>query len=138
MTDDRKSLDDFRNEVKTYADRYNLCGYETDKEPYDLIADWSADNYWPNTDKQGVYAIFCVDNKLLYVGKASLSNSIGRRLSTYFMNNDEAEGATSKLGQSWSRDPRYILTVRVKNAWEAPSLEEYLINRLRPIDNTRK
>jgi len=31
-----------------------------------------------------------------------------------------------------------VLTARVEYAWEAPSLEEYLINRLSPIDNTRK
>ena len=54
MTDDQKSMDDFLNEVKTYADSYNLRCYETDKKPYDLIDDWRANNSWPNAPEQGV------------------------------------------------------------------------------------
>lgn len=138
MIGDRKSMDDFRDKVKAYADIYSLCNHETDKKPYDLIDGWDPDSYWPNADKQGIYAIFCADSVLLYVGKASLSGTIGRRLATYFIDNPDGAGAITTPGHSWSRDPRYVLTVSVKNAWEAPSLEEYLIQHLSPIDNSHK
>jgi hypothetical protein len=138
MTDDRKSMDDFLDKVKTYADQYNLHCYKAYKEPYDLIENWTADSCWPDAGEQGVYAIFCADSKLLYVGKASFNGTIGRRLSTYFIDNPNGAGATTVTAHSWSRDPRYVLTVSVKNAWEAPSLEEYLIYQLNPIDNSQK
>lgn len=131
-------MDEFRKSVRTYTARYSLVGAEVDNKPYDLIESWTVNSSWPNAEYQGVYAIFCADKRLLYVGKASLGGTIGRRLSTYFIDNPDGPGAATKPGHSWSRVPRYVLTTKVDKAWEAPSLEEYLIEHLRPIDNSQK
>lgn len=138
MAKKNKTMDDFRETANDYERQYNLKGLKIDDKAYDLVDDWETDGYWPNAENQGVYAIFCSDSELLYVGKASLSSSIGSRLASYFVKNQNGTGAATKSGHYWTRIPRYVLTAAVAKSWEAPSLEEYLINKLQPADNQRK
>ena len=138
MSENGATIDDIRQITKDYERLYALKDLEIDEKPYDLIHDWDADGYWPNAGNQGVYAIFCDNKELLYIGKASLSGSLGARLSHYFVRNRNGIGAAIRSGHHWTRAPRYVLTAAVSNPWEAPSLEEYLINKLQPADNQQK
>ncbi len=103
---------------------------------YDLNAD-GPDKVFPEAKATGCYFIFDADDRLLYIGKASLKSTIGRRLSTYFRwKADRLEVRHS----AWSPDkePTFVRAVSVAEPYQAASLEEYLIDRLQPSQNTRK
>lgn len=55
---------------------------EVDKVPEEVDEQWP--RRWPYSDKPGVYLILGPHMRLLYVGKASMSNTIGSRLGSYF------------------------------------------------------
>ena len=92
---------------------------------------------WPNSEEAGVYFIFGLGGSLLYVGKASMSDCIGGRLSNYF-GADKATGQC-RVRHEWSTGPRYVATLAVAQnmPFEAAALEEFLIQRLPTTDNTR-
>jgi hypothetical protein len=46
--DDRKSMNDFRNGVRDYAETYHIDNYEIDDKPYDIKNEWDPNGYWPN------------------------------------------------------------------------------------------
>jgi len=93
---------------------------------------------WPDVDKPGVYMVLDQDKKLLYVGKSSLGNTIGNRLGSHFQYaKDGSKTCVAVGGGLWSRPPFYVMTIRVDKAFEAPSIEEYLIEVLCPPDNIR-
>ena len=89
---------------------------------------------WPNSSDAGVYALFCEDMALLYVGKSSMRNCLGARLSSYF--GFSSEGAC-RINGDWGINPKYLITIAVPSdaTWEAPALEEFLIQRLNPLLN---
>jgi hypothetical protein len=131
------------DKVREYSDTYR----HPDRDPleisdeYDLFPSIGTDDPacsgWPDTypkaNRQGVYLISDKDRKLLYVGKASLGNTLGARLSSYF--SYDADGKSCKIihKSNWSEDPRFLITVVVPSeaAFEAPSLEEFLITSFR-------
>jgi hypothetical protein len=92
-------------------------------------AERSWPDYWPDVDELGVYFIFDRSLDLLYVGKAAI---LGRRLSEWLQYNDSRE--CNVIG-TWSRRPEYIATVRLSAAFEASSLEEFLIADPCPSDS---
>lgn len=85
---------------------------------------------WPNNKRSGVYFVFDVNRELLYVGKADV---IGRRLSDYF----KGRTICKVVHSGWLKQPHYILTIAMPaDTWfEHLSLEAYLIQELRPINN---
>lgn len=91
---------------------------------------------WPSADRAGVYLVFDQDLSLLYVGKASVESSLGKRLYTYFR--PAKDGTCTVYHRDWLRTPRYVITVAVPEPtrFEACALEEYLIEMLQPINNT--
>lgn len=94
---------------------------------------------WPYNERQGVYVIFGQDcSEPLYIGKASMNNFLGDRLSDYFGYDKPARRCRIK-DINWSERPMYIVTVPVPMgmAFEAAALEEYLIGRFQPADNKR-
>lgn len=93
---------------------------------------------WANSDRAGVYIFFNEDLNILYIGKASMYNSLGYRLSDYFRYNRKTKRCKIKHS-NWSEPPRYVLTVAVPTdmSFEAPALEEYLITKTQPKDNDR-
>lgn len=104
---------------------------ESEVEPE---ASWPAS--YPNAAAQGVYALFAADLELLYVGKASMSNTLGNRLGNYFA---YSKDRTCKLLRDyWNKRPQYLVTVAVPEgmAFEAPAVEEYLVCTLRPCNNS--
>ena len=74
--------------------------------------------------KPGCYAVFSQNGDLLYIGKASNTNMIGDRLVRF-----------RYKGVSWANPPALVRLITVGEAFEAPSLEEFLINRLQPSYN---
>jgi len=86
--------------------------------------------------RAGVYLIFSESLDLLYVGKASMSSNIGSRLATYFHYGEAREMVLQHSG--WSQPPRFFYAVAVPEQmpFEAPALEEFLIGRLQPPDNS--
>jgi hypothetical protein len=93
-------------------------------------------NAYPHPGRAGVYLIFSDSLQLLYVGKASMGSSIPKRLQTYFR--------YGKIGEmvlhhsTWSQPPRFFYVVAVPEGYEfeAPALEEFLIRRLHPLNNS--
>ncbi|MBT3917401.1 MAG: GIY-YIG nuclease family protein [Rhodospirillaceae bacterium] len=130
---DQATVRKVRKLINDYSVKYNIQNFET-SSLYDVKKDWLKP--WKHAADQGVYAIFGPSKLLLYVGKASLRSSLGKRLVTYFKNSSDGLRGEQRKHHTWSEDPQFILTIRVNKPWEAPSLEEYLINKLQPKDNT--
>ncbi len=133
---DRNRLND---KVSEYQEKYRNPDLPKFKvsDPYDLKADWDAGKSYPLVNKQGAYAIFDTNENLLYIGKASQNNTLGNRLGSYFKYAPDGKSCTTPPNHNWSSDPRYVMTVAVAYPFEAPSLEEYLIGELQPLDNSR-
>ena len=103
---------------------------------YDLQGEWLKNDI-PDTERPGVYVFYDEDKNLLYIGKASWNSTVGARIASYFKKNPETAIETLP-SHNWTRDPKYVQTIPVERAFEASSLEEYLITTLRPVDNTLK
>lgn len=129
------SVAELKHAIQAYCNQYNLKLAAKLSEPYHLISQW-ADSF-PNAASAGCYFIFDHNDALLYIGKASLKSTVGRRLSTYFYTS--TDGATIGLRHNGWGDavPIRIRTLAVKHSYEAPSLEEFLIAKLKPSHNTR-
>lgn len=91
---------------------------------------------WPFVESPGVYFVFDADMQVLYIGKASMNSCFGARLSTYFRSGADKE-CVVKNSESWKGDPHFVAVIPMekKYRFEAPALEEYLITKLKPIDN---
>jgi hypothetical protein len=106
--------------------------------PYALFAEHASSDVklhwneqWPNSDDPGVYLIFSASGLLLYVGKSWF---LGSRLGAHF-----GGSSTCWIKEGgWTEDPLYVITVGVpaKARFEAACLEEFLIERLQPCDNS--
>lgn len=99
-------------------------------EPYDLDNDF--DKFYPCATEPGCYMFFSKDWEISYIGKAV---NLGRRIGSYLR--QDRPSRKMLLLYEWKLQPRYIVAVSVKERFEAPSLEEYLIQRLDPPDNTQ-
>jgi GIY-YIG catalytic domain len=130
MVDDAKNS--VRNAVEAYCNKYCISPAFEISELYDLQTDWTTKDY-PFAKECGCYVFYADSDKpLLYIGKASL-NDLGSRLSSHFLS-DQSRAIPRRSG--WTSPPRFMQTIRVHEQYEAPSLEEYLIRRLSPSDNT--
>ena len=127
------TLSDLENAVREYCARYHIKQFEI-SDAYDLHKQWQ-DDYFPHTDSAGCYAFFTEGGDLLYVGKASCGNSLGHRIATYLKWN-KSSGELDRTGSwHWTGEPKILRTIPVHEAHQAPSLEEYLIERLHPPEN---
>src|SRR5690606_32393688 len=92
---------------------------------------------WPLPSRAGVYAFLDQQKKILYVGKASFRNSLAARLSSY-CRYESGRGSSCKLNHIWKNSPRYIVIVAVPESsrFEAAALEEFLISKIQPIENS--
>jgi hypothetical protein len=89
---------------------------------------------WPQGDWPGVYLIYSEEFRLTYIGKSTL---LGARLSNYFRYVSGQKSACRIVHSGWRKRPAFVVTVAVKNSFEAPSLEEFLIPLLNPLENMR-
>jgi hypothetical protein len=108
---------------------------------------WANGEYYPGCDKgawnAGIYFILDAGLEVIYVGKASNNNSIGRRLDYYFEtdpHNKKKWKLSSAGEQKFKHKPvPAAISVLVINdaqfAWLAPAIEEYLIKMLNPEAN---
>lgn len=135
------------NVLDRYCNKYRRADFPTLKISglYDLFPDsehpglrtqFSWPDSWPGAGKAGVYFFFDSELTLLYIGKASMGNSLGGRLSSFcgFGPNRKC----SMKDDGWKGNPRFVAVISVADhlKFEAPALEEFLIGELQPIDNT--
>lgn len=89
---------------------------------------------WPHHDESGVYLILSDNDEVIYVGQTLC---FGNRFYQYFA---DVNGKCVVRSEYWKKQPKSIVVIPVpdRNAkYERLSLEEYLIERLNPCDNTR-
>lgn len=91
------------------------------------------DRQWPGNGHAGVYLVMTSDGEVIYVGQTL---SFGYRFSQYFK---DENGNCVVRSSSWSVTPASLVVIEVDDdkKYERLSLEEYLIERLMPIDNIR-
>ena len=143
-----KTYDDALAAIKNYEDEHRHPGRPRFdiSLPFDLFPHvgppcLKCDQVWPgiypHASRAGVYLILDDQARVLYVGKASMRNDIGSRLGTYF--GYAVDRTTCNVRGSWTNQPRFVVAVDVPvdSLFEAPSLEEFLIDRLQPVDNQR-
>jgi excinuclease UvrABC nuclease subunit len=98
---------------------------------YDLKAHWP--NQYPCSDQAGVYIALDESKNVVYVGKASLSNVIGKRIGTRIWRG--MDPATYAVVADWQDvSVRFIAAIGLdsEHAFEAAAIEEFLIGRLQP------
>ena len=125
------SATDFRNSVEAYCKKYSISPSFQLSKFEDIDQLYTSGAQWPFGSVAGCYAFFSEEQHLLYVGKAAAA--IARRTGSYFRW-DETRTFISPIG-NWTKRPKYLLTVKVNEPYEAPSLEAYLIDMLQPPDN---
>jgi len=139
--DFRTAVEYFQANFMPHGTRIDLSGIY-DLKPHlsavtsvEVQSDWW--DAWPNADRKGVYALFGSQLDLIYIGKVSMKNTIGARLSGYFINDNE--GICKLKDSRIANDPRYISTAAFPDdiAFFSAALEEFLIAKLNPINNQR-
>ena len=95
--------------------------------------DWKKDK-WPNSENNGVYFAFGHDTQgkhALYIGKASMSSSVGLRLQSHFT--DYAHNRPFRMGskeEAFEMDLVASIPFQDQYAFFAPALEEFLIGEM--------
>lgn len=90
---------------------------------------------WPHGDDAGCYVMYSAERKLLYIG---LAGHIASRLNSWFrynMRESHESPWTSVAKGNWNEQPKYLQTIKANIAYEAPSLEAFLIGVLNPSEN---
>ncbi len=135
------SLDGIKAQLNKYVEQFrrpdlpnlSISGiyslYPKEETPVQVEKEWP--DSFPNAEKHGVYVIFGKELQVLYIGKASMNNTLGSRLGSYFSYADDKKTCKVK-SEYWSETPKYIITISVPDnmSFEAPAIEEYLIKSL--------
>lgn len=128
----------FRNpmfsEPLTISDWYSLFPHE--EGCVDTPHKWPAK--FPNAGKPGVYLIFDARMSLLYVGMTT--RDLNGRLGNYFRYvSGRGSGCriNEKMLPPWKTRPYYVRTIPLDDSSEAQYLERFLIDTLRPPDNSK-
>ena len=104
------------------SEPYALDPYETRE---------NGTNQWPyeypNLAARGVYFFFDADMELVYIGKASCDSSFVQCFSRHIAGGIHDSRGTPK--GNWARSPKYRANLPMQYPHEAPSLEEWLIER---------
>ena len=131
-----KTLEEALSLVNAYNQKYNTS-FEADRL-YELfpVGDGKygfKENSWPCNGKAGVYLILDENKNIIYVGQSS---SLSYRFYQYFKDED---GVCVVRSSYWTATPHFIVAIAAPDdaKYERLSLEEYLIERLQPSDNTR-
>ena len=130
-----KTLDDAIALVKMYNERYGTAFLPT--SPWRLYPGLDGncefrDQSWPCCEKAGVYLILSEDNEVIYVGQ---SLCFGSRFYQYFQDDN---GTCVVRSPYWTKKPHALVALEAPKdrKYERLSLEEFLIQRLQPVDNT--
>jgi hypothetical protein len=125
-----------REQVKEYCTRYAISPAFPISPPWNIDDGYQRNLQFPDVGNTGCYAFYSSEGELIYVGKTSLNQTLGARLGSHFLG---IRSSTPGLAKgTWKSLPKYIQTIAVREAFEAPSLEEYLILKLQPSENVRK
>ena len=124
-----------RGKVAEYCALYHVDPPFDLSELYDLVLDWKVNKEFPFARERGCYVFYSEKYEMLYIGKASQRNSLGSRIASYFRW-DLCHTIIEPRHSGWTSAPRYVQTIRTHKSFEAPSLEEFLIIELDPVDNT--
>ena len=148
-----KELDTF---IKEYCEKYRGPGLlpYAHTELYDLypeIVDTNSSKAryeWPGSwphpiegfqkyTHAGVYIFFDKELNVIYVGKASQNSAIFARLGTYFKNDQNNKCLFAR--HWWDIKPKYFKLIFMPEGhkFEAPALEEYLIDKIQPYGNSQ-
>lgn len=112
-----------------YSEVYSLFPQESIDTP--TRTNWP--DIWPLANRPGVYLVFSAKMQLLYVGKSA---SLGRRLSNYFQWSSRRGSPCRIVHTGWKTRPVFIATVAVAESFEASALQEFLITRVHPEENS--
>jgi len=123
-------------QVSAYCRRYGITPAFPTSPLWNIEDGYRRNLQFPDAGATGCYAIYSKDGDLLYIGKASLSHTLGARLYSYFTGIRSPVPGNPK--GDWKKPPKYIQTIKVNEPFEAPSLEEFLILKLQPFNNVRK
>jgi len=90
---------------------------------------------WTNGDRPGVYIFLDSNENLLYIGKASSGRDLKARLRGYFYRN-----GVHKNKKHGADKTQYVglLALPEDHGFEAPAIEEWLIEHLQPNENKIK
>lgn len=123
--------------LEEYNSRYNTQFRLGDK--YALFPNGDEYGYkedeWPGNNHAGVYFVLSEDYQLLYVGQ---SKDLGLRCYQHFPPKKGQNNIVCTISEIWSKQPYflYVATAPDNAIWERLSLEEFLIQILKPTDNT--
>tara|TARA_R110002124_G_scaffold86074_1_gene222851 strand:+ start:174 stop:608 length:435 start_codon:yes stop_codon:yes gene_type:complete len=135
-----ESLEAIKGEIENYHQNYRHPSLTPPSisEVYRLFPDeqskdseYAWPSTWPNNSLPGVYFIFDENLSLLYIGKAK---NLGRRLSSYFTYAGDRSCRVKET--DWRVKPHFLVTASIGKFFEAPSLEEYLIEAFKPSHNS--
>ena len=101
--------------------------------PFDTNNPWDSAP-WPNNGLPGVYIFADEKNVFVYIGKASNSNTMSGRLGEYWRRGKNGE-TESKNWKSKGVRNVYTNGLPQDRPFEAPSIEEYLISKVKPERN---
>ncbi|MGI4769880.1 MAG: hypothetical protein ACRYGP_33030, partial [Janthinobacterium lividum] len=114
--------------LREAVDAYHATRRHPDLPTFTIHPAQGVQAWWgsPESARPGCYVYFDAAGQILYVGKASMGASLGSRMAAH----DHAEP------RAWWRDAAdFVVLVTVAEPFEAPSLEEYLIDVLGPPGN---
>ena len=129
------TIDDLIKELKNFNSRYPRpkIGILELSAAYDIRVDFT--KVYPGTEFPGVYVISKVNGEILRIGKASCSSSLGKRLSSYYRWHDKKYIGVGKYEGYTEAFIIHTISLPQDRAFEAPAIEEYLIDRLKPPYN---
>jgi hypothetical protein len=119
-------------EVAEYCKRYCIEPSFPISQHWNVELGYQENRPFPDIGAAGCYAFYADDGELLYIGKAW---QMGRRLGSYFQGVRSLNPGAPISEHTWTKPPKSIQTVGVYEPFEASSLEEYLIQKLRPSNN---
>lgn len=146
IKENKMTKENIINELKEYHDKYrnpNLTSFKlspiyhlfpnkTLNETKEYEHKWP--NPYPHEEKSCVYLILDDEYKIIYIGQ---SEKVQYRFSSYFTYDKDKKNC--KIKGNWKGDPHYIYLIPIENEtkFERFSLEQYLIDKVKPIDNTK-
>lgn len=109
------------------GERYYLFPTEEDK------FDFSWPKKWQFCGNSGIYLFIDQNDEVIYIGETT---HYGNRFGSYFGNGIKKE---CSLKHNWNNQPFCVLPIKVpeESSFERLALEEYLIKKCRPIENTK-
>ncbi len=134
------AAEDIQCHLNVYCKAYHINPPFVVSDPWDVLsgsAPAAQGSVYDHTSP-GCYLFYSEDGRLLYTGKASMKNTLGGRVASWFNPPSSATPAVLRHLDRWPillPQARSIRTIKVSFAHKAPSLKEFLIFNLQPPAN---